>query len=125
MKQAQQIGGQMGQMTEEMRKRRVTGTAGGGMVEIEINGMMEALHCRIDPQLAVQKRPRAAGGSGCSGPSIRPSRKASRCMPTRVRDLTGGPALARRVSMKRWPSSPETELDEKPEGPDNEGNDAY
>ena len=31
LKQAQQIGGQMGQMTEEMRKRRVTGTAGGSL----------------------------------------------------------------------------------------------
>lgn len=54
LKQAQQIGGQMGQMTEEMKKRRVTGTAGGGMVEIEVNGLMEALRCRIDPQLLSQ-----------------------------------------------------------------------
>ena len=51
IKQAQQIGGQMGQIAEEMKKRRVTGTAGGGMVEIEVNGLMEALRCRIDPQL--------------------------------------------------------------------------
>ena len=51
LKHAQQIGGQMGQITEEMRKRRVTGTAGGGMVEIEVNGLMEVLRCRIDPQL--------------------------------------------------------------------------
>jgi nucleoid-associated protein EbfC len=50
VKQAQQIGGQMGQITEEMRKRRVTGSAGGGMVEVEMNGLMEMLHCRIDPQ---------------------------------------------------------------------------
>ena len=51
LKHAQQIGGQMGQITEEMRKRRVTGAAGGGMVEIEVNGLMEVLRCRIDPQL--------------------------------------------------------------------------
>jgi hypothetical protein len=51
LKQAQQIGGQMGQLTEEMKKRRVTGTAGGGMIEIELNGLMEVLRCRIDPQL--------------------------------------------------------------------------
>ena len=44
----------MGQITEEMRKRRVTGIAGGGMVEIEVNGLMEALRCRIDPQLITQ-----------------------------------------------------------------------
>jgi len=54
LKQAQQIGGQMGQITEEMKKRRVTGAAAGGMVEIEINGVMEALRCRIDPQLFAQ-----------------------------------------------------------------------
>ncbi len=29
LKQAQHIGGQMGQITEEMRNRRVTGAAGG------------------------------------------------------------------------------------------------
>ena len=51
IKQAQQIGGQMGQLTEEMKKRRVEGAAGGGMVEVELNGLMEVLACRIDPEL--------------------------------------------------------------------------
>jgi nucleoid-associated protein EbfC len=54
LKQAQQLSGQMGQITEEMRKRHVTGSAGGGMVEIEINGLMEVLSCRIDPALFAQ-----------------------------------------------------------------------
>jgi nucleoid-associated protein EbfC len=54
LKHAQQLGGQMGQLTEEMRKRRVTGTAGAGMVEIEVNGLMEVLRCSIDPQLLAQ-----------------------------------------------------------------------
>jgi nucleoid-associated protein EbfC len=54
LKHAQQIGGQMGQITEEMRKLRVTGIAGGGMVEFEVNGLMEAIRCRIDPQLITQ-----------------------------------------------------------------------
>jgi nucleoid-associated protein EbfC len=54
LKHAQQLGGQMGQITEEMRKRRVTGFAGGGMVEIEVNGLMEVLRCRIDPKLITQ-----------------------------------------------------------------------
>ncbi|MCE5303212.1 MAG: YbaB/EbfC family nucleoid-associated protein [Planctomycetaceae bacterium] len=51
LKQAQQLGGQMGKVSEEMRRRRVVGTAGGGMVELEVNGMMEALRCQIDPKL--------------------------------------------------------------------------
>ncbi len=54
LKQAQQLGGQMGQITEEMKKRRVSGSAGGGMVEIEVNGLMEVLRCSIDPKLIAQ-----------------------------------------------------------------------
>ena len=54
LKQAQQLGGQMSRMPEEMRKLHVTGIAGGGMVEVEVNGLMEVLRCRIDPQLITQ-----------------------------------------------------------------------
>jgi len=54
LKQANEIGGRMGQITEEMKKRRVVGSAGGGMVEVEVNGLMEALQCRIDPALFSQ-----------------------------------------------------------------------
>jgi nucleoid-associated protein EbfC len=54
LKQAQQIGGHMEQITEEMKKRRVVGAAGGGMVEIEVNGLMEVLRCHVDSQLAAQ-----------------------------------------------------------------------
>jgi nucleoid-associated protein EbfC len=54
LKQAQQLGSQMGQISEEMKKRRVVGTAGGGMVEIEVNGLMEVLRCHVDRQLAAQ-----------------------------------------------------------------------
>ncbi|MGD0897485.1 MAG: YbaB/EbfC family nucleoid-associated protein [Thermoguttaceae bacterium] len=51
LKQAQQIGGQMDRLTEDLKSRRTTATAGGGMVEIEINGVLDVLRCRIDPQL--------------------------------------------------------------------------
>jgi DNA-binding YbaB/EbfC family protein len=54
LKQAQQIGGQMNKLSEEMKNRRVTGNSGGGMVEIEVNGLMEVLRCKIDPQLLAQ-----------------------------------------------------------------------
>jgi nucleoid-associated protein EbfC len=53
-KQAQQITGQMDKLAEEMKGRRTTGTAGGGMVTVEINGLLEVLQCRIDPQLFAQ-----------------------------------------------------------------------
>ncbi len=54
IKQAQHISSHMDQITEEMKKHRVSGSSGGGMVEIEVNGLMEVLRCHIDPQLLAQ-----------------------------------------------------------------------
>lgn len=54
LQQAREIGNKMQGLTEELRNRRVTGAAGGGMVEIEVNGLMEVLRCRIDQQLVAQ-----------------------------------------------------------------------
>jgi DNA-binding YbaB/EbfC family protein len=53
-KQAGQLGGQLEKLGEELRKRHATGTSGGGMVEVEINGALELLRCKIDPQLFAQ-----------------------------------------------------------------------
>lgn len=54
IKQAQQIGGQMHNLREQMKDRHVSGTAGGGMVEIEVNGLLEVRRCRIDEGLIAQ-----------------------------------------------------------------------
>lgn len=54
LKQAQQIGGRMQGLSEKLRGRRASGSAGGGMVEIEVNGLVEVLACRIDPKLIEQ-----------------------------------------------------------------------
>lgn len=51
MKQAQQIGGKLEGMSVELKSRRATGHAGGGMVEVEVNGLQEILRCKIDPKL--------------------------------------------------------------------------
>jgi nucleoid-associated protein EbfC len=51
LKQAQQVGDRLRHLNEELRKRRVSGSAGGEMVEVEINGLMEVLKVRISPQL--------------------------------------------------------------------------
>ena len=51
LKQAQQMGDRIRELNEELRKRRVTGAAGGEMVEVEVNGMLEVLRCRIHAQL--------------------------------------------------------------------------
>ena len=54
LKQAQEIGGRMKGLTEQLKARRATGSAGGGMVEIEVNGLVEVLRCKIDEQLIAQ-----------------------------------------------------------------------
>jgi DNA-binding YbaB/EbfC family protein len=51
LKQAHQVSAKMQNLNDELRGQRVTGSAGGGMVEIEVNGLVEVLRCRIDPRL--------------------------------------------------------------------------
>jgi len=54
LKQAQEISGKMQGLSEQLRAQRTTGSAGGGMVEVEVNGLAEVLRCRIDPELFAQ-----------------------------------------------------------------------
>jgi DNA-binding YbaB/EbfC family protein len=49
LKQAQQMGSKLAQVNEELKARRVSGTAGGGLVTVETNGVGEVLTCRVDP----------------------------------------------------------------------------
>jgi len=51
LKQAQQMGGRMKEITEVLKTKRAEGTAGGGLVTVEVNGLGEVLSCRIDPSL--------------------------------------------------------------------------
>ncbi len=51
LKQAQEMGGRMQAIQNELRTKRATGSAGGGLVEVEMNGLGDALSVRIDPSL--------------------------------------------------------------------------
>jgi nucleoid-associated protein EbfC len=51
VRHAQQMGERMQKLNEELRNRRATGNAGGEMVEVEVNGLLEVLRCTINPQL--------------------------------------------------------------------------
>jgi DNA-binding YbaB/EbfC family protein len=51
LKQAQAMGSRMKEMNEKLSVIRVTGTAGGGFVEVEFNGLEEMLRLSIDPSL--------------------------------------------------------------------------
>lgn len=57
LKQAQEMGGKLEQLTAELKSKRVTGSAGGGLVEVDANGLGDALAVRIDPSL-IEKQDR-------------------------------------------------------------------
>jgi DNA-binding YbaB/EbfC family protein len=51
IKQAQEMGGRMQAVQQELKGKRATGAAGGGLVEIDVNGLAEVQAVRIDPTL--------------------------------------------------------------------------
>ena len=51
MKEAQKLQEKMLAMQEEIAKRKVEATAGGGMVTVEANGKQELLSVKIDPEV--------------------------------------------------------------------------
>jgi DNA-binding YbaB/EbfC family protein len=55
MKQAQEMSGRMQAMQDELRAKRATGTAGGGLIEVDVNGLAEVLAVRIDPTLIAKQ----------------------------------------------------------------------
>jgi hypothetical protein len=55
MKQAQEMGNKMQAMSEELKTKRATGSAGGGLVEVEVNGLAEVVAVRIDPSLIAKQ----------------------------------------------------------------------
>jgi DNA-binding YbaB/EbfC family protein len=57
VKQAQEMGGKLQQLNAELKAKKVTGAAGGGLVEVDANGLGEVLAVRIDPSL-IEKQDR-------------------------------------------------------------------
>ena len=51
LRQAQQMGGKVQAINEQLKSQRARGSAGGGMVEAEVNGLGEVLRIQIDPTL--------------------------------------------------------------------------
>ena len=55
LKQAQSMGSRMKEMNEQLSAIRAVGSAGGGLVEVEVNGLGEMLRVSIDPTLLEKK----------------------------------------------------------------------
>jgi DNA-binding YbaB/EbfC family protein len=51
IKQAKQLESRLAGVRDELRVKRASGTAGGGLVELEVNGLEEVIRCKIDPSL--------------------------------------------------------------------------
>ena len=51
LKNAGEMQGRMQQIQENMKRLRVTGSAGGGMVTVEMNGQQQVLSCSIEESL--------------------------------------------------------------------------
>ena len=51
IKQAQRLQKQMMDMQEELAKKTVEGTAGGGMVRVIANGRQDIIQVKIDPEV--------------------------------------------------------------------------
>ncbi|MFQ5991770.1 MAG: YbaB/EbfC family nucleoid-associated protein [Nitrospiraceae bacterium] len=51
LKQAQAMQEQLAKLQEQAASKTVEGTAGGGMVSVTVNGAMEVVAMRIDPEV--------------------------------------------------------------------------
>ena len=51
MRQAQRMKSKIDKVQQEVGERKVQGTAGGGMVEVEANGKNEVLAVKIEPEV--------------------------------------------------------------------------
>jgi DNA-binding YbaB/EbfC family protein len=55
LKQAQSMGSRMKEMNGQLSAIRAVGNAGGGLVEVEVNGLGEMVRVSIDPTLLEKK----------------------------------------------------------------------
>ena len=89
LKQAQEFGSKMQALQEELKTKRATGSAGGGLVEVEVNGLGEALAVRIDPTL-VDKGDREMIEDLLPAAFNAAQRKAKQLHTEAMQSLTGG-----------------------------------
>ena len=89
MKQAQEMGSKLQAVNEELRAKRVTGNAGGGLVEVEVNGLAEVLAVRLDPSL-IEKQDREMIEDLLPAAFNAAQRKAKELHAESMQQLTGG-----------------------------------
>jgi DNA-binding YbaB/EbfC family protein len=89
LKQAQQVGSRLQQVSDELKQRRATGSAGGGMVEVEVNGLGQVLRLTIEPAL-VEMKDRELLEDLIPAATNQALTKAKELHAEVIKDLTGG-----------------------------------
>ncbi|HJT22899.1 MAG TPA: YbaB/EbfC family nucleoid-associated protein [Nitrospira sp.] len=89
MKQAQAMQQQMAKLQEEAATKTVTGSAGGGMVTVTVNGAMELVGIAIDPE-AVKAGDVEMLQDAVMAASNDALRKAREMMAEQMKSVTGG-----------------------------------
>jgi DNA-binding YbaB/EbfC family protein len=54
LRSAQEMGGKLQAINEQLKAQTVSGSSGGGMVQVDVNGLGEVLRVKIDPRLVEQ-----------------------------------------------------------------------
>ena len=88
-KQAQGMGSRMQEMRTELQGARATGTSGGGLVEVEVNGLGEVLRVSIDPSL-IEKQDRELIEDLIPAAANQAQEKAREKHAEAMKSLTGG-----------------------------------
>lgn len=89
LKQAQQMSSRMQEMNEQLKNIRATGTSGGGLVEVEVNGLGEMLRINIDHSL-IEKQDRELIEDLVPAAANQANIKAKQEHAEAMKELTGG-----------------------------------
>jgi DNA-binding YbaB/EbfC family protein len=89
LKQAQEVGGRLQSLNEELKKRRVVGRSGADLIEVEANGIGQILKITIDAGL-VERRDREMLEDLIPAAVNQALAKAKEMHADALRDLTGG-----------------------------------
>ncbi|NIL98709.1 MAG: YbaB/EbfC family nucleoid-associated protein [Planctomycetales bacterium] len=89
LKQAQQMGSRMQEMRSDLQNLRTTGAAGGGLVEVEVNGLGEILRVTIDSSL-IEKQDRELIEDLIPAAANQAQAKAKEKHAEAMKEMTGG-----------------------------------
>jgi DNA-binding YbaB/EbfC family protein len=92
MRNAQGITGRIEEVSQELKAKRAKGAAGGGMVEVEVNGLGQVLNVTIDSQL-VENNEREMIQDLLPAAINEAASKAKQMHVEAMREMTGGMSL--------------------------------